>query len=188
MIWIQTRRGRAFDLTNPRVAQVDFAEIAFALAHLNRFTGHAGPYSVAQHCVEGCEYLLGLGERAAAWHFLLHDAHEAYLGDMATPLIAALGEATRDALDALRRRVDFAIFTAARVPPPAAAILNRVRAIYLAMLRTERDQLLGPPPGPWDRAVEGVEPLPIRLAPYDAGLAERGWRDLFASLTKDAST
>ena len=60
----------------------DIETIAHALAHINRFTGHVGVYSVAQHCV-----LLSYQAPAhLALDALLHDAPEAYIGDVSAPL------------------------------------------------------------------------------------------------------
>lgn len=67
--------------------------IAHSLAQINRFTGHAHrPYSVAEHSLLVCEIVKGMGldchaQRAA----LMHDAHEAFTGDVATPIKSALG-------------------------------------------------------------------------------------------------
>ena len=87
MTWIQTAKGRAFDLADPRAEDVDFDEIGYALARINRFTGHAGVYSVAQHCAHGCDYLESRGDVEAAFAFLLHDAPEFALGDPSRPLM-----------------------------------------------------------------------------------------------------
>lgn len=60
--------------------------IAHSLAQINRF-GHASrPYSVAEHSLLVCEIVKSMGldchaQRAA----LMHDAHEAFTGDVATP-------------------------------------------------------------------------------------------------------
>lgn len=73
-------------------------EIAHSLAQINRFTGHASrPYSVAEHSLlvldlarqEGASAIVQLGA-------LMHDAHEAYCGDVATPIKWAVGEAWQD--------------------------------------------------------------------------------------------
>ena len=56
--------------------------IAFALSNINRFTGHVGQYSVAQHCVMIAEKLPTEHKLSG----LLHDAPEAYLGDVSAPL------------------------------------------------------------------------------------------------------
>lgn len=56
--------------------------IAHALAYINRFTGHVGQYSVAQHCVLIAMKL----PQELKLSGLLHDAPEAYLGDVSAPL------------------------------------------------------------------------------------------------------
>jgi hypothetical protein len=64
-------------------------DIAYALAHTFRFGGHT-PITVAQHCLAVCNkmpYTLKLAG-------LLHDAHEAYIGDLVTPLKRLLAEET----------------------------------------------------------------------------------------------
>lgn len=61
--------------------------IAFSLAHINRYTGHAGTYSVATHSVLVAKMLPDHLKLAG----LLHDASEAFLGDVSAPLKAIIG-------------------------------------------------------------------------------------------------
>lgn len=62
---------------------VDIDDIAVALSRINRYLGHTKyPYSVAQHCV----IVSRLVPRWAAWAGLMHDAPEAYLGDVIAPI------------------------------------------------------------------------------------------------------
>ena len=56
--------------------------IAFALSHINRYTGHVGTYSVAQHSVIVAQRLPDSLKLSG----LLHDAPEAYIGDVSAPL------------------------------------------------------------------------------------------------------
>lgn len=60
--------------------------IAFALAHINRYTGHVGQYSVAQHCV----LMAQQAPDEIKLDALLHDAPEAFINDIANPLKALL--------------------------------------------------------------------------------------------------
>lgn len=81
--WIQTASGRAFSLTAPDPADVDLGDIAAALSKIARFNGHTRrPYSVAQHCC----FVASIVPEEFALHALLHDAAEAYVGDIVTPL------------------------------------------------------------------------------------------------------
>ena len=80
---IQTYSGLVFDFINPAEADVSITDIAHSLALINRFNGHTRrPYSVAEHCVRGSQLI----DQKCAFHFLMHDAAEAYVGDVAAPL------------------------------------------------------------------------------------------------------
>jgi len=84
---IQTASGIYFDLLAPRVADVSILDIARALSQINRYTGHTrAPYSVAEHSVRASR----LVDPQYALVALLHDAHEAYVGDVSRPLKAVM--------------------------------------------------------------------------------------------------
>src|SRR3990167_3312305 len=90
--YILTYSGTKFWPLNPRVRDVVVRDIAHALAHKCRFTGHVKRfYSVAEHSV----ILANLPELAeqpceVRLQALLHDAAEAYLPDVARPIKDAL--------------------------------------------------------------------------------------------------
>lgn len=89
---ISTFTGREFFPLDPRAEDVDPVDVAHALALKCRYTGHCMIfYSVAEHCVLMSDYLLsqGLGPRAALYG-LVHDAGEAYLPDVASPIKALI--------------------------------------------------------------------------------------------------
>ena len=80
---MQTFTGKLVDLANFTVEDVRLPDISHALACINRYTGHTvAPYSVAQHSV----MVSRLCEPQDELWGLLHDASEAYLGDVARPL------------------------------------------------------------------------------------------------------
>lgn len=84
---MQTYTGKLVDLANFRHEDVRIKDIAHALSLINRFTGHSvTPYSVAQHSVHVSKLI---APEYALWG-LMHDASEAYLGDVARPLKAML--------------------------------------------------------------------------------------------------
>lgn len=83
MSWMQTHSGRAFYPLQPAPSEVDIDDIAHALGMVCRYAGHCRRfYSVAEHSV-----LLShtVDPEHARWA-LLHDASEAYMGDMVRPL------------------------------------------------------------------------------------------------------
>lgn len=92
---IQLVSGEYFYLLDPRPEDIDIETIAHALANLCRYTGHCREfYSVAQHCVL-VSYLVS--PENALWG-LLHDATEAYFGDISRPLKDAVHDVAPGAL------------------------------------------------------------------------------------------
>lgn len=80
--WIVTYTGKRFWPLDPRPQDIDIVDIAHALSNIVRFTGHVSSfYSVAQH-----SYLVSKMCRDHALYGLLHDASEAYLCDISTPV------------------------------------------------------------------------------------------------------
>lgn len=86
MSWMQTYTGVKFDLMRPTPDMVVIEDIAHALSMQCRFNGHVKHfYSVAQHSVHVAAHLHHLPTRGRL-QGLLHDAPEAYVGDMVRPL------------------------------------------------------------------------------------------------------
>jgi hypothetical protein len=79
---IKTSRGSYFDIKSPGDSYFVIEEIAHALSHICRFTGHTKKfYSVAQHSV-----LCSISDGDFAFERLMHDAQEAFIGDVSSPL------------------------------------------------------------------------------------------------------
>lgn len=71
------------DLANPWASEPDLAQIAKALGNICRFNGNTSRhYSVAEHSIRVAQ-LVPTQHKLAA---LLHDAAEAFVGDMVSPL------------------------------------------------------------------------------------------------------
>ncbi len=80
---ITTLSGKFFDILKPEDYEYDISEIATALSNLCRYTGHVNRfYSVAEHSV----LVSRIVPERLALAGLLHDASEAYLGDLSSPL------------------------------------------------------------------------------------------------------
>src|SRR3954471_16493110 len=99
--YLQTVSGRWVNPFDPEPDQLDAGDIARALANQCRFGGHCRVfYSVAQHSVIVSELVEQCGGDAEdVFAALMHDATEAYLGDMPHPLKhrSALGTAFKEA-------------------------------------------------------------------------------------------
>lgn len=89
---IRTFTGKLVDPLNLQPGDIDPLDIAHHLSNICRYTG-ATPqfYSVAQHSVLVANYAIKREERLAG---LLHDAAEAYLNDIASPVKKSPGFAT----------------------------------------------------------------------------------------------
>lgn len=86
--WIQVASGRKFDILNPTLDMIEVDDIATALAKTCRYGGHTvGYYSVAEHSVVLSRQA---PNKIVARHLLMHDAAEAYIGDIVYPLKAVL--------------------------------------------------------------------------------------------------
>lgn len=83
---------------------------------------------------------------------LLHDAHEAYIGDVTTPLKRLLGPSYREIEHAVWRVVSEKF----DIPFDAHPI---VKEADLRILQNERKDLLGPTPEPWSDHIESAAPL-----------------------------
>jgi uncharacterized protein len=86
--FIETFTGRTFSPLAPVFADIRIEDIAHALANQSRFSGHTRfRYSVGEHSVRVAELIeeLGYDVPTQLWG-LLHDASEAYLVDLPTPL------------------------------------------------------------------------------------------------------
>lgn len=158
MTWMQTLYGGAFDLLDPRPDMVNFREIAWALAHINRYCGHANkPVSVALHTMIVCL----CGAEVDRPYLLLHDAAEAYTGDLISPMKVALGNfpmPVMKQMERLQERCDAAIFAAAALSAPTPETSARVKHADLRALKTERRDFLARAPKSWGRHIDAVEP------------------------------
>jgi hypothetical protein len=88
---IQLTSGKPFFIIDPDPDDVCIEDIAHSLALICRFNGHClWHYSVAQHSVL-VSYIV---PQEYALQALLHDAAEAYVGDMCYPVKVAVPEFT----------------------------------------------------------------------------------------------
>jgi hypothetical protein len=135
--YILTRSGGSFDYTNPDSSTYTLEDIAHALSHIPRFCGHTRQfYSVAQHSYMVAYLVPESNQRAA----LLHDASEAFMCDIPSPLKALLPD-----YKVIEKRVQDSIYRKFSVTPEPISILHA----DLQMLATEKMDLMPPDQRPW---------------------------------------
>jgi len=168
-----TATGRAIDINNPDPASICIDDIARALARSTRFGGHLGDhvetYSVAQHSILVSQF----SPPDLALVGLLHDAAEAYLGDVIGPLRRLL-----PAYRELEARFNLAIGEAFGLRDRLLDLPPEVRLADARAMATEARDLLVDTPA--RRAVFSAEPLGVTIVPLgpwnarDAFLARFG--------------
>lgn len=145
-------------------------DVAAGLSRISRFGGHCQPwYSVAEHSLLVSELMRPHG-RFGMLLGLLHDAAEAYLGDVPTPLKGRLvvrsatysrrerpfAEAEHDLL----ARILLAVVRTEEIPAMYTTVLREaVKAADVVALATERHRLM-PRGEPWP-VLEGVTPVQL---------------------------
>ncbi len=155
--WISTHSGTQINLLEPRPDQIHIEDIAHGLSQTCRFAGQCPVfYSVAQHSVLVSE----LVPERWALHGLLHDAAEAFMGDLHTGLKRLLPDYKR-----LEDQVLAAIFRHFSLDDgnlkPEAVELADKQALALEMQALNM-RLPYRFPGPLPEMV--IEPWPARQA------------------------
>lgn len=91
--YIRTASGRKLYPFSPREEDISVEDITIGLSHTCRYGGQTPRYySVAEHCVRVCEVLDRFASGSFLFEGLLHDASEAYLGDIQRPIKKWLDE------------------------------------------------------------------------------------------------
>ena len=180
--YLQTVSGRWVNPFDPDPSQLDPADIARALANQCRFGGHCRAfYSVAQHSVIVSELVEARGGDAEdVFAALMHDATEAYLGDMPHPLKhrSPLGAAFKAAEDKLEQ----AIRDRFAIKPDVPLIKPADRAL----LATER-RAFSAEEWHWPE-LEGVEPLDLELEAWPPDEAAAAFARRYAELESRRSS
>lgn len=153
-LWMQTFTGLRLYPTKPDPRAVAIEDIAHALSQICRFGGHTSrAYSVGQHSVL-LSYACRREDRVNA---LLHDAAEAYLGDVVRPFKLQIPW-----FKPLESRWLRAISTALDVPSIREPW--RLVRVHEALLASERRDLLKDVPSlEWGLT---ELPLPKRVVPW----------------------
>lgn len=178
-IHIQTPSGRLLPLVGVLPKHIDFPDIAEMLAKQNRFAGGTTncAFSVAQHSCHVSDNLPPEARLAG----LLHDAHEAPLGDWVTPLKNAIlvygGTIATSAITRLETDMAAAIHHAAGHEWPLAGHIARaVKQQDMAALATEKRDLMAPGTRANEAYWQGLgEPWKQRIKPWPWPKAAEEW-------------
>jgi hypothetical protein len=168
---ILLQSGAYFDLLDPANSPFTIEDIAHGLSNTCRFAGQCSRfYSVAEHCV--------LASHIVAPEFalqtLMHDAAEAFIGDVTRPLKSILPE-----YKAIERTVEAAIMQRFGI---ADWNVPEVKAIDLAMLAGEQLAMMPAHDDGW-AVLTGVTPAPIEFAFWRPHTARESFLERFAELS-----
>lgn len=148
--------GGYFDFIEPARSVIRIEDIARGLSNTCRFGGQAnygdGFYSVAQHSV----IVSMLVEPEHAFAALMHDAAEAYIGDMVGPLKQLCPD-----FKAIEKRVEAVIFAWAGLSLP---MHPSIKHADLRALRTEQRDLTSGSGDDWS-GLNDYEPWAQTIAP-----------------------
>jgi hypothetical protein len=175
--WIQTYTGKAFDLFDPQPDQIDIRDIAHALGFVCRFGGHShAHYSVAEHSI----HVANLVPAEFALAGLLHDAAEAYIGDMVRPLKLEM-----PAYQTLDDTVTEAIFQKFGIAKKLTMLgWESIKHADNSMLALESTNIWvmgnNPPPRPW--APLPTPPTGIEIQVWTGRVAEQQFLERFLQL------
>lgn len=173
MGWIQSISGKRVDVLQPDYRQIDIADIAHSLSMLCRFNGHGLKfYSVAEHCVHVSHEIAP----DLALVGLLHDAAEAYIGDIPSPLKRHLPD-----FKAYETKMEAAIGEAFSIPPQLFHIAELKRA-DLQILADEKAALMTPEPEPWSSPIPSSKDH-TRICAWAPERARQEFLDRFKTLT-----
>ena len=173
---MSTASGARIDLLKPDPSQIHLRDIALSLSRQCRFAGHSlGFYSVAEHSILVAEHL----PQELKLHGLLHDAAEAFTGDLISPVkrwcvnMPLVEFALMDAIYAALGLGD----------PPVGSVFEEIRAADLAVGALECSEFgISITPG---REMLAAESLVIRCLEWQ--VANSHWLACYESLRSQAT-
>lgn len=189
--WIETYSTKQFWLLDPDGAAVDPIDVAHAIAYQCRYNGHTSNQalkklrknshypayperidgcddflSVAEHCCHLADYCLAQGwGPQKAFQALIHDAGEAYSGDIPRPWKNAVPR-LRD----LEHELDMVVLPALGGAGEKPDWLDKIDT---RILQDERTQARNPSSHDWK--LDGYEPLGITIQFWNPERAKREW-------------
>ena len=173
--YFRTYTDRNVDLFDPKTSEISIFDIARSLSQLCRFLGHTTRfYSVAQHSILVSQLV---PDEDALWG-LLHDASEAYTGDLPRPF-KNLPEMLQYRIAEGRLMVTICDRYSLRPEMPRS-----VELADRAMLATEFRDVTTKSDLDWIKNECGLAPLPnLKIEPWLPKVAETRFLGRFTELT-----
>ena len=174
---VQTHSGKYFDYADPKPDQVNLLDIGQSLARECRYNGQTTThYSVAQHSV----LVSLLVPKEYALYGLLHDASEAYMRDIATPLKLLLPNYRK-----IEDRAQAAIYERFGMDPVLTEdIAFIVKKVDAQVFMAEREQLMPADGLDWP-GIMNLDPITLTITEMNAQRAESYFLERFDSIQKD---
>ncbi len=161
-VWMLTATGKVFHPFNPQPHQICMEDIVQKLSRICRFGGGVKwplHYSVAEHSVLLAQHALErLGDPQLALQLLMHDAAEAYIGDMIRPLKEVMPEFRR-----IDNEITEQIFAKYNIPYPWPALVDE---LDVRILIDEEAQVMAPHARRFE--VQYMAPVGVKLQCWDA--------------------
>ena len=187
--WQRMLSGRRLDLLDPAPLDIEIEDIAHGLAFVARWNGQTvgeHPYSVAEHSLLVTDLA---GRLAPGWPdrwrlaALLHDAPEYVIGDMISPVKAAIGPGYRALDERLAAAIHLRFGLPAALPAQVKAAIKRADRIsaWLEATRiagfstSEANRLFGPP--------RGIDPARFEVRLRPPAETKAAYLALFATLS-----
>ena len=143
--WQRMLSGRRLDLLDPTPVDIEIEDIAHGLAFVARWNGQTAgdwPYSVAEHSLLVERIFCRLGAAEPRWQLaaLLHDAPEYVIGDLISPVKAAVGPEYGRLDDRLAAAIHLRFGLPAEVP---ARVKQRIKKADKVSAWLEATQIAG---------------------------------------------
>ena len=194
--WITTNSGKPVMPLDPKVDDIVIEDIAHALGMICRWAGHSRTfYSVAEHSLRVGEVCRNLGEVMGMSETellelemlgLMHDATEAYVGDIPRPLKSQYRIVTPRGVETFREveaHLYGVIEQALGLPEMTERYAEIVHTADNIVLATEARDIAHEVS--LKHEVDAQEPLEGTIKPFDWNMARIGFLIRYAELVKE---
>lgn len=168
--WVVTLSGQRFNILKPEPTDVRLEDIACSLARQARFNGHTRFfYSVGQHSCLGAQVS---PTKDIGLLMLFHDATEAYIGDLVSPVKRLLPD-----FEIIESRIHWAICQRFGLELPTPKVIKQIDRRLLA---TEVRDLITKDLASW--GIGADEPYDFPVIPWPPEVTEARFLELARSM------